>query len=188
MHQPKINLQLQSPEWSADQTLPLPIGFSSVAPLGEGESSDEECVRCRRGKLNCDGEQPCYPCVKAQPSPHVANCNYRRSDGTYESWAIRPFELKALGGLNLREDYEKYTGRRKSRAPGTLHDIRETSDTRQQEMKELVPSATQEIVDTDLDDNKIHTDQRVAKDNHKSFKFGLSAYSERTPPALQLKP
>jgi hypothetical protein len=64
---------------------PFPNGFSSMGPLAEGESSDEECIRCQRNKLNCDGEQPCYPCVKVQGKYKVATCNYQRSDGTYES-------------------------------------------------------------------------------------------------------
>ena len=166
---------------------PVPTGFSSVGLLREGESSDDECVRCRRGKLNCDGEQPCYPCVKAQPNTHVANCNYRRSDGTYESWAIRPFELKALGEPNLREDYEKYTGRRKSRVPEKLHNMRETSGTGHQEKTELAPSATQEAVYIDSDDNEVDIEHQAAKDVPRGFKFGLSAYSEHAPPALQLK-
>jgi hypothetical protein len=88
--------------------------------------------------------------------------------------------LKPLGEPNLREDYEKHTGRRKSR--------RESSDTGQQEKNALTPYATQEFIHTDLDGNKVDTDQQVAKDSHKSFKFGLSAYSEFTPPVLQLKP
>ena len=56
---------------------PLPIGFSSIGPSREGESSDAECVRCRRDKLNCDGEQPYYSCIKAQRNTKVANCNVR---------------------------------------------------------------------------------------------------------------
>jgi hypothetical protein len=63
---------------------PFPRGFSSVGPLAEGESSDEECVRCQRQKLNCNGEQPCYPCVKAQGSIKIATCRYRRSDGRFD--------------------------------------------------------------------------------------------------------
>ncbi|KAF2175900.1 hypothetical protein K469DRAFT_683368 [Zopfia rhizophila CBS 207.26] len=51
---------------------PLPKGFSSVGPLVEGESSDEECVQ---GKIK------------------VATCRYRRSDGTYESRAEYPGRL-----------------------------------------------------------------------------------------------
>lgn len=43
-------------------------------------------------------------------------------------------------------------------------------------------------MDTDLDANETNTDQHVAKNGHKGFKFGLSAYSEHAPPALQLKP
>jgi hypothetical protein len=98
----------------------LPIGFSLIGPLEEGEPSDEECVRCRRYKLNCDGEQPCYTCVKSQHANKIANCNYRRSDGTFESWAVRPFQLESQGQPNLRENYKSFTGRRRSRMSNGL--------------------------------------------------------------------
>ena len=72
---------------------PVSKGFSSVGALADGESSDDECVRCQRRKLNCDKERPCYPCVDALGKCSLANCNYRRSDGVYELWAVRPFTL-----------------------------------------------------------------------------------------------
>jgi hypothetical protein len=80
----------------------------------EGESSDDECVRCRRRRLNCNGGQPCYRCVRDQTTFQIAQCNYRHSDGTYDSWTVRPFQLDEHGEPSIRENYENYTGRKSS--------------------------------------------------------------------------
>jgi hypothetical protein len=146
----------------------LPTGFSSVGPLEEGDPSDDECVRCRRMKLNCDGEKPCYPCIKSQDNKHVANCNYRRSDGTYESWAIRPFEMKGLAEPNLRENYQTYAGRRKLQVS---HE----------------PGSVRETIESNSHDTKNYNRRGAAMDSDKTFKFGLSVYSEQATPPLQLK-
>ena len=166
---------------------PLPAGFSSVGPLEEGDPSDEECVRCRRMKLNCDREQPCYRCIKAQSNSHVANCNYRRSDGTYESWAIRPFEAKGLSVPNLRQDYQSYTGRRKLKVSNELTSLRDALYTKAPNKERIDQSIVEEMIDSDSNDNENHGRRGAAKDNHKGFKFGLSAYNDHAPPALQLK-
>lgn len=166
---------------------PLPTGFSSVGPLQEGDLSDEECVRCRRRKLNCDGEQPCYPCIKAQSNSNVASCNYRRSDGTYESWATRPFEAKALSEPNLREDYQSYTGRRKLKVSNELRSLRDALYTKAPEKKRTYQSIVEETIDSDPHDDENHGRHAAAKNNYKGFKFSLSAYNELPQPALQLK-
>ncbi|OGE47227.1 hypothetical protein PENARI_c054G11290 [Penicillium arizonense] len=126
---------------------PLPTGFSSVGPLEEGDPSDEEC---------------------GQSNTHVTNCNYRRSGGTYESWAIRPFEAKGLTEPNLRKNYQIYTGRRKPKVSNKSGLLRG-------------------IIDSDLHDNENHSRRGAAKDSHKGFEFGLSAYSEDRLPAPRLK-
>ncbi|OQE71140.1 hypothetical protein PENNAL_c0111G02651, partial [Penicillium nalgiovense] len=166
---------------------PLPTGFSSVGPLQEGDLSDEECVRCQRRKLNCDGEQPCYPCIKAQSNSNVASCNYRRSDGTYESWATRPFEAKALSEPNLREDYQSYTGRRKLKVSNELRSLRDALYTKAPEKKRTDQSIVEETIDSDPHDDENHGRHAAAKNNYKGFKFSLSAYNELPQPALQLK-
>ncbi|KGO69328.1 Integrase, catalytic core [Penicillium italicum] len=123
--------------------------------------------------------------------PHVTNAVTTADgiffDGTFESWAIRPFELKSLGEPNLREDYEKYTGRRKSRIAGNIHELGKKPDKRRKKEVELAPSVGRETIDTDLDEKEANTGHDVAKSDHKEFKFGLSAYGGHTVPALQLK-
>ena len=166
---------------------PFPIGFSSVGPLAEGESSDEECIRCQRRKINCNGEQPCYPCVKAQGTEQIAGCNYRRSDGTYERWAIRPFESNNLGEQNIREDYENYTGLNKFKVSKELRAIRDALETRPPRKEQNGQSETGETVDSNADDNEISARHQAAKDSLKQFKFGLSAYSEHGLQPLELK-
>jgi hypothetical protein len=158
---------------------PFPSGFSSMGPLADGESSDEECIRCQRNKLNCDGEQPCYLCVKVQGKYKVASCKYRRSDGTYESWAVRPFESNNIGEQTLREDYERYTGRRKLNVSRELKAFRDTFKTRTSRKKQH---------DAEIEDNETNARQRTARGSLKQFKFGLSAYSKhRLPASLELK-
>jgi hypothetical protein len=73
--------------------------------------------------------------------------------------------LKAQGEPNLREDYEKYTGRRRK-----AHNMRETCDTEQQ------------------DSDDIKAGQPVVEGSRKGVKFGLSAYCDHALPALRLKP
>ncbi|KAH6675104.1 hypothetical protein B0J14DRAFT_562118 [Halenospora varia] len=163
---------------------PLPQGFTTVGPLAEGESSNEECIRCQRQKLSCDGEQPCYQCIKMQGKETIANCNYRRSDGTYESWAVRPFQSNNLHGKSLREDYKKYTGRRKLKVSNELRIIRDGLTSK---IKNNSQSRVDETVDNNIDEIEINARHQVAKNSLKRFKFGLSAYSEHFLPPLQLK-
>ncbi|OQE54307.1 hypothetical protein PENNAL_c0452G03678, partial [Penicillium nalgiovense] len=163
------------------------VAKHGVGPLQEGDLSDEECVRCQRRKLNCDGEQPCYPCIKAQSNSNVASCNYRRSDGTYESWATRPFEAKALSEPNLREDYQSYTGRRKLKVSNELRSLRDALYTKAPEKKRTDQSIVEETIDSDPHDDENHGRHAAAKNNYKGFKFSLSAYNELPQPALQLK-
>ena len=40
-------------------------------------------------------------------------CSYRQSNGTYELWEVRPFEINGPGQQSLREDYQVFTGPRK---------------------------------------------------------------------------
>lgn len=149
---------------------PIPRGFSSISPLAEGESSDEECIRCQRDKLNCDGDNPCYTYVKVQ-GRRVATCNYQRSNRIYESWAVRPFQLNNTGEKIIRENYERYTGR------GKLNISQELKHTRDTEAQNKT-----------RDDSKTENGTNILQDggNPKRFKFGLSAYSRQ--PAVQLKP
>ena len=91
---------------------PLPKEFS-VGLLAEEESLDEECVRCQLRKLNYDGGYPRHSCVKRQGKHTVATCNYRHTNGTNESWAVRPFQSDTSERLKLGNDYDKYTDTRR---------------------------------------------------------------------------
>jgi len=157
---------------------PIPDGFRWAGPLAEGASSDEECLRCLRGKHNCDGENPCYHCVKTQRTQSIGNCNYRRSDGTYESWAVRPFEATASGEPTLREDYGSYTGRKTRNVSKEIRTTRKEEDGR---------SRVDESVNDDIDESAARALHQSAKDNPRRFTFGLSAYSEPGVPPLKLK-
>ena len=158
-----------------------------MGPLAEGEPSDEECTRCQRLRLNCDSEQPCHRCVKA--TPRIAGCHYRKSDGTYESWEVRPFQFSASGEYQqqeLREDYENYIGRAKFKVPEGLQDLRNTL--RNKGSKEESQSQVDETFDDDIDDeNELSAIHETSKDKIKLFKFGLSAYNQHSLPPSYLE-
>jgi hypothetical protein len=107
-----------------------------------------------------------------------SSCNYRRSDRTYESWAVRPFKLDASGQQNLRENYEKYTGRRKHNT---------TKETQQSGKDEDNSGRADETENEDIDENELNALHQKAKDNLKRFKFGLSAHNEPGPSTAELK-
>lgn len=166
---------------------PIPNGFSSVGPLPDGEPSDIECVRCQRQKLNCDGEQPCYPCVKAQKTNSIASCNYRLSDGTYEAWAVRSFEVNDLGERTLRTDYEHFTGRGKIKVSQELKAIRDSLETKLPKERRTNQLKSADISDSDASRAEPNVQQRPAPSSSKQFKYGLTAYTEHDPPDLSLK-
>lgn len=162
---------------------PVPEGCRRAGPLLEGQSSDEECVRCQREKLNCDREQPCYPCVSTQKSHRMTHCHYRRSNGTYESWALRPFEVDAAGQPILRADYESHTGRKRRNATQELRDATRTMPERRRHGKKSSGhSAADAFVDVDDDQSEPDAGDRTPQDGPKRVKFGLSAYRDRVPP------
>lgn len=168
---------------------PIPKGFASVGVLEEGDSSDEECVRCRRRKLNCSGGQPCHRCVSDQITFQIAQCNYRHSDGTYDSWMVRPFQIDELGQPIIREGYERYTGRKRN----TTEEIKGMigrSRGGQSASKEDPKSQSEDMTDIDneIDNCSQNELQEPAKDRLKRFKFALSAYSSRDVPQLMLVP
>lgn len=141
--------------YSAQDTS-LPGGFSSVGPLAEWESFDEECVRCQRLKVNCDGEQPCYTCVKAPGTAKVASCRYRRSNGTSELWAVRPFEIQGPGEQSIRKDYAVYTGLRKRTVSKELRALRDSIKDGASLKERNDQSEPGNIVADDMDENEIN--------------------------------
>lgn len=155
----------------------LPMGFST-GPLKEGELSDDECVRCQLRKLHCGGDQPCESCVRRQGTHSIATCNYRRSDGTFESWAVRPFKSHTSEGPQLRDNYTAYAGRNKRTEE--LRDMR----TRLQSKKDNAHTKVDSVTDTEPDKEK----HQLARDSIGQSKFGLSAYNRKTTPLLEMKP
>ena len=67
-------------------------------------------------KLNYNRGQLCYKCVRDQTTFQIAQCNYRYSNRTYDSWTVQPFQLNEHGEPEYPEsDYENYTGRKSNR-------------------------------------------------------------------------
>lgn len=160
----------------------MPNGFVSVGPLAEGESSDDECTRCRLRKKACNGGQPCLPCVKAQENQNITHCHYRRSDGTYESWATRPFEIDRSGLQNLREDYESYDGQRRQRGVKATEKLgKEKNNTLR------IDKTDKKDVGENIDDDELKALTQISKDKLKRFTYGLSAYSKQAAPIFELK-
>lgn len=159
---------------------PIPRGFSSIGPLPEGSSSDDECIRCLKTKQSCDGEQPCRRCVQTQNSG-IASCNYRRSNGTYESWTIRPFELSHLGEKSLRDDYERYTGKATWDVSDELKEIRKLHRRPRLPSPETnVQSPEEETIDDEIQEEALDNLHEAAKNRVRQFKFGLSAFHKQT--------
>lgn len=126
-------------------------------------------------KLNCDGEHPCYRCVKGH-SKHIVNCHYRRSDGTYESWAIRPFEAKGLDEPKLRENYQSYTGRRKPKVPNESRSQPDTLKSKIPDREGIGLSIDGKRIESDLHNEENDSQREPPKDSPRDFKFGLAAY------------
>lgn len=165
---------------------PIPKGFGSVGPLVEGELSDDECIRCRRTKSNCDGGQPCHRCVGDQVRCQIAQCNYRHSDGTYDSWTVRPFQIGEDGAPSIRKDYEKYTGRKKNPSDEVKNMIEQSRGGHLKDC-ERSQSELDNDLDIDVDENGHHTPRESAKDRIKRFKFGLAAFKPNSAPSLRLE-
>jgi len=166
-----------------------PGGFSSVGRLAEGEPSDEECARCTRLKLHCDGEQPCHRCVKSQEVHKTAACRYRRSNGAYESWLVRPFQITSSGETTLRENYEAFTGlKTKSKVSKELRTLRDSFKPNPPVAEDDDQSEAKDNDNDDIDSDELNAQHQAAKSSLQRFKFGLSAYSERrlSPPVLKL--
>lgn len=165
---------------------PIPKGFSSVGALTEEESSDDECVRCQRQKLNCNKGQPCYRCIRDQTTFQIAQCNYRHSDGTYDSWTVRPFQLDERGEPSIREEYESYTGRKRN-TTDQIKALISTSRAGRSTEKE-VPPQKDDTINDDISDGAYDTLSKTPKKRSKQFKFGLSAYYNHVIPSVSLKP
>lgn len=79
--------------------------------------SDEECRSCIRYKRNCNGDKPCYPCVKSngrRPNDKATiSCTFIRKGGIAESYSTRTHQVQHTedGGVitTLRPDYHKYS-------------------------------------------------------------------------------
>jgi hypothetical protein len=68
------------------------------------EESDDECSECRHRKRRCDGQQPCYRCVKHKHAI-TSPCTYRHTGQWADSYTTAPFELRD-DTVRLREDWE----------------------------------------------------------------------------------
>jgi hypothetical protein len=152
----------------------------------EGESSDDECVRCQRRKLNCSVGQPCYRCVRDQTTFQIAQCNYRHSDGTYDLWTVRPFQLDERGEPSIREDYENYTGR-KSNVTEEVKALRNTSRSGHLATEETSRPQVDDTVNDDISETAQGVLHEASKDRIKRFKFGLSAFRKQATPLFELK-
>lgn len=113
----------------------------------------------------------------------IATCNYRHTGGTNESWTVRPFQPNALEGPILRSDYDKYTGRRKVKVSKELKTMREELQSKKKDNSQIEIDET-----TDADFEEVDSRHQAAKKSIKQFKFGLSAYHEKTTPPLEIRP
>jgi len=165
---------------------PVPKGFTSVGALVEGESSDEECICCQRRKLNCSGGQPCQRCVQDQITFQIAQCNYRHSDGTYDSWTVQPFQSDESGQLSIWEKYKNYTGRKSNPSDEVKALIKMFRTGCLKKGKDSQPQLDKTCND-DIGESAHSALQKAAKDRIKQFKFGLSAYNKQAAPSLELK-
>ena len=162
---------------------PLPQGFSSAGALAEDEPSDEECTRCERLKLNCNGDQPCYRCIKA--TPRIAGCHYRKSDGTYESWEIRPFKLDENTRAELKDDYENYVGLARPNVSRDLQALRNKLRSKQpkrESQSQLNDTSNDKPVGEGFDATSL-----ASKEQPKLPKFGLSAQIRHNRPCSALQ-
>ena len=156
----------------------MPAGFVSIGALTDGEGSDDECSRCQLRKKGCDGEKPCLPCVRAYGNQVISHCHYRRSDGTYESWATRPYEINDEGIQKLRGDYETYDGHRRHTKSRQLLAPEENAKNKHELDGES---------DDGMDGNELKAIHEASKAKLKNFKFGLSAYRGQPIAAARLK-
>ncbi len=147
-----------------------------MGALAEGESSDEECVRCQREKVNCMESNHATNASRRKEGM-LLPCNYRRSDGTYESYAVRAYDLNDQGERKIREDYERYASRGTQNAPkdsgGYKKHIKDRSvggDRKRANLKKKRPMP-----------------KVMRPGPSKRLKFGLSAYSEHGLPSPELE-
>lgn len=123
----KINCQYEDQEGMVTRVYPAPGATQRVQGFKDAPGGvHEECIRCWRSNLSCDGEQPCRRCVKDQEVHSLSACNYLTAEGVYERYNTKPYILD-LGERILRPDYENYTGRSKveSRAKQGVQELRE---------------------------------------------------------------
>ena len=84
----------------------------------DGDSSDDECLRCRNKRLNCSGGQPCYRCVRNHhlySNNHIYGCNWRRRGGLLERYMIEPYTLDDEGRIVLKDNYEEIVATARAR-------------------------------------------------------------------------
>jgi len=72
----------------------------------------DECVRCLRKRLNCNGEHPCYRCVKdfgkADMRGEGLSCTYYQDDNSRDAYLINPYTLDNEGRAVLKKNWEAY--------------------------------------------------------------------------------
>ncbi|KAJ5222193.1 uncharacterized protein N7469_008433 [Penicillium citrinum] len=133
------------------------------------------------------GESRHAPTKLKTKTNSIASCNYRLSDGTYEAWAVRSFEVNDLGERTLRTDYEHFTGRGKIKVSQELKAIRDSLETKLPKERRTNQLKSADISDSDASRAEPNVQQRPAPSSSKQFKYGLTAYTEHDPPDLSLK-
>ncbi|KAK4067059.1 hypothetical protein Purlil1_13929 [Purpureocillium lilacinum] len=124
-------------------------------------------------------DDKCDPCFR-----RVRPC-YTRSNGTYELWAVRPYEINHLGERSMREDYAAYTGLWKKKVSRELKALRDSlKDGMRTKPTQPAPQGT---VITEIGTAEPNPPHDTMVTSSTPFKFGLSAYKEQDSLLSQLK-
>ena len=117
--------------------------------------------------------------------PRIAGCHYRKSDGTYESWEIRPFQLDEDSRAELKDDYENYVGLGRPNVSRDLRALRNTLYSKQSKGENQ--SQRNDISNGQIGGEEFDATSQASKEKHKLPKFGLSAQSRFNLPCSTLQ-
>lgn len=87
-------------------TILYPVKEASIAKTNS--SSEDCCSACQRDSKKCDGEQPCFECVKATARGTRLVCIYRK-DNHLEKYNTSAYTLDERNRVSLRPDWEDHT-------------------------------------------------------------------------------
>ena len=83
------------------------------------DHDDDECLGCKKSSHLCDGNTPCFTCVKYSTTrTRATSCTYVRKDGLAETYDTTLWTIKD-GVLTLRDGHELGPGYTRRPAPPT---------------------------------------------------------------------